>query len=439
MSEVVAELGVVLLLILANGVFSVAEMAVVTARRVRLQSDADDGNRRAALVLQLLDSPTTFLSTVQVGTTFVGIAAGVYGGATLAERAGHLLNLVPWIDPFGQPVAFAIVVIIISALTLVFGELIPKRVAMAYPEPIAKFVAPALLLVAKVAGPIVWALEASTNATLSAFGIRETERASMTEDDIRSIVEQGSEDGVIEEAEGEIVSKVFRLGDRTAGSMMTARSDVVWLDMDDPLPEIWAKALSSPHSYFPVARRSLDHFVGVVQFRRLAAHVMSGSAENIEALVEEPLRIPTNVSGLRVVEVFRESSLHIAIIIDEHGNLDGVITLHDVLEAMVGAIRVEADRGWVQRPDGSYLVDATVDLIDLFELLEIDHDEKEIAPGYHSLGGLIFYQLGHIPKVTESCDFMGFRFEVVDMDGVRIDKVLISKLPSPETERRTNQ
>jgi putative hemolysin len=422
MSEVAAELGVVVLLILANGIFSVAEMAVVTARRIRLQSEADDGNRRAALVLQLLDSPTTFLSTVQVGITLVGIATGVYGGATIAERAGGVLNSVAWIDPFGEPAAFAVVVILISALTLVFGELLPKRIAMAYPEPIAKFVAPVLILVAKAAGPVVWALEASTNAFLSVFGIRENAGASMTEDDIRSIVEQGSEDGVIEEAEGEIVSKVFRLGDRTAGSMMTSRSDVVWLDLDCTVAEIWSKALSSPHSYFPVARRSIDHFVGVVQFRKLAAHVMSDSPESLESLVEEPLRIPTNVSGLRVVEVFRESSLSIAIVIDEHGNLDGVITLHDVLEAMVGAIRVEAERGWAQRPDGSYLVDATVDLI--------DHEEKEIAPGYHSLGGLIFYQLGHIPKVTEHCDFMGYRFEVVDMDGVRIDKVLISKLTS---------
>lgn len=428
MGQILFELVVIALLISLNGLFALAEMAVVTAKRSRIEEAAGAGDTKAEMVLELLDNPSTFLSTVQIGITIVGIAAGVYGGATLSKTLGIFLDQVSWVQPFGEAAAFIVVVGTITVLSVIFGELIPKRVALAYPEKIATTVGPLLMTLSKIARPIVWLLDSSTTAVVSAFGFRHPEGTSITEADIRSLVEQGSEEGVIEQAEGEIVSKVFRLGDRFAGSLMTPRGDLAWLDLDKPLKENWTIAIASPHSFFPVARASIDACIGVVAFKDLATTMLSEETHIPETLIREPLRIPTNVNGLKVLELFRESTQHIALVFDEHGSLDGIITPHDVFEAMVGSMNVEQEKEWVERTDGSYLVDAAIDLVDLFALLKVDESQKDVAPGYHSLGGLIFHRLGHIPKAGETLDFADYRFEVVDMDGVRIDKVLIMSL-----------
>lgn len=429
MGEIFFELVVVALLISLNGLFALAEMAVVTVKRLRIEEAAAGGDRRASMVLSLLDSPTTFLSTVQVGITIVGIAAGVFGGATLSKKLGSVLDQVTWIEPFGNAAAFIAVVGAITVLSVIFGELIPKRVALAYPEVIAITLGPLLIGLSKLASPLVWLLDSSSSAVVASFGLRHPDvNSTITEADIRSIVEQGSEEGVIEETEGEIVSKVFRLGDRTAGSLMTPRVDLAWLDLEKPIRANWDIALASPHSFFPVARGSIDSVIGVIAFKDLASTMMTSAEFLPDTLVRDPLRIPTNVNALKILEIFRESKQHIALVFDEHGSLDGIITPHDVFEAMVGSMSVEEEKEWVRRADGSLLADAAIDLVDLFELLELDESEKDVAPGYHSLGGLIFHQLGHIPKAGEFCDFAGFRLEVLDMDGVRIDKVLISPI-----------
>lgn len=428
MNNILVECGIIFALVIINGLLALSEMSVVTSRRLRLEDEAESGNSGAKAALSLIDNPNGFLSTVQVGITLVGIIAGVYSGTTLAVEIGEQLNHLPLIAPHGSSIAYFIVILIITILSLVFGELVPKRLALAYPEAIAKFVSPAFLVVAKGTVPLIWLLDTLTTFVLTPFRIKEMSSTEITEEDIKSMVEQGSEKGIIEEAEGEILSKVFRLGNRSAGSIMTPISDVEWLDSEKSVAEIWEQARISTHSNFPVAKGNLENLLGVISYKKLSEVFISKNVSSIENSVDEPLRIPTNISALEVLEIFRESKDHLALAFDEHGSLDGVLTLHDLLEAMVGSIAMEGEKEWVQRSDGSYLVSAAIDLVDLFELLDIEVNEEEVAPGYHSLGGFIFHQLGHIPKESEAFQFNNYRFEVVDMDGMRIDKVLIAKL-----------
>lgn len=423
------EIVFILALVILNGVFSMSELAVVSSRKARLQSEAAEGDRRARAALDLASAPHAFLSTVQIGITLIGILAGVYGGATVASKLAAVLRGIDFIDQYADVIAYGLVVGIITYLSVVVGELLPKRLALAYPEGIAKAVSAPMRALSRLFFPIVRLLEGSTDFVFRLIPVRPSSEPVVTEDEIRHFIAQGSEAGTIEKAEEQIVNKVFRLGDRTAASVMTPRNDLVWVDITSSARVIWEEVRSVPHSFFPAGRGTIEEFVGVLAIKDLAAYLLDGRTDPLDTVLREALKVPSTISALQVLDSMKREKKQIAIVIDEHGSIDGLITMHDLMEAMVGEIPEEGDTGpeIVQRSDGSYLVDATVDIDDVFRLLNLPLLHEEENPGYHSLGGFLLSKLGHIPTAGEKLAFSEFVFEVVDMDRNRIDKVLVAR------------
>ena len=429
MNQILFESVVLFALLLINALLSLFEVAISSARRAGLESQAANGDKRSDLALKLIDTPEDIIPSLQLGITFFGAIAGVFAGAVFAPHLDLNLSRIEWLAPYSANTAIVISVVLLTIAWVILGELVPKRIANAYPEQISRFSAPYVWLLVKLASPLLCILSKICSSILNLFPFRSSPTPAITEEDIQSLVDQGSEEGVINETERSIMNKVIRLGDRVASSIMTPRNDIFWLDIDKPLNEIWEAAVQSTHSSFPAARGTVDNVLGIISLKELAKLRLNQNGQSIDSLLKEPLRIPTTMNALKVLDVFRETKQSLAIVVDEHGSMHGLITLHDFLESLVGSITIDWEKEWVQRSDGSYLVDATVDLVDLFDLLKLDENATEVAPGYHSLGGLIFHRLGHIPREGEFCDFSGFRLEVVDMDGMRIDKVLIAKLP----------
>lgn len=425
----------ILVLIIANGLFSGSEIAIVSARKLRLEQMADKGQRSARIALRLLNAPNDFLATVQVGITLIGVLSGAMGGATAAQHLQVLLVQVPGLQASSEVLSFGIVVTVITFLSLVVGELVPKRIALSNPEQIACMVAPPMRLLARWSAPLVHLLATSTNLMLAGLGIRASEQPELTEDEIKAILRQGAESGVVEEAEHEIVQRVFRLGDRPIKAMMTPRTDICWLDLDAPLEENLQEVMSSNHSRFPVARENLDDCLGLVRGLSFLSALLDsragGKSVNLEAMLQPPLYVTESAPALTVIEQFRASGVHIALVTDEFGGIEGLVTLNDIMEALVGELPSAEDQEdpmVIQRDDGSWLLDGALDIADLKDLLELDTLPDEAAGGYHTLGGLVMHVLERIPRAGEHFDCGRFRLEVVDMDGKRVDKVLVSAL-----------
>ncbi|MCO6430612.1 MAG: HlyC/CorC family transporter [Deltaproteobacteria bacterium] len=425
---------IIFVLILLNGFFAMAELAIVSARKTRLQSDLSKGDKRAQRALEIVNRPKRALSTVQVGITFVGVIASVYGGVTIAERLNTRLQELSLPVEYSWPLAYGIVVLFISYLSLVVGELFPKRLALAYPETIAKFVSPAMKLATQLFRPLVWSLNVSTDLLERLLCLRGKQEKSFIEDEIRLMLAKGTEIGVIEKTEEKIVSKAFRLDDRTASSIMTPRSEIEWIDVNDPIDKIWKEVSSSDRSHFLLADGDVEAVLGIVSLKDASSIVMAGGQGDLRAMAREPLQVAANMTALRVLELFKESKKHIALVYDEYGGLDGLITTHDLMEALVGDLSDSPNEEpfYQRRPDGSLLVDAGMDLDDLFGLMNIPPPLHEDHRGYHSVGGFILKRLGHVPAQGESLTYNDHRFEVVDMDRHRIDKVLVSKI-SPKS------
>lgn len=423
---------IIFALILFNGLFAMSEIAVVSSRRSKLQQRADGGDTRARAVLELIESPSRFLSTVQVGITLISILAGAYGGTTVAKGLEPLIGVLPWLAPYKTEIAFALVVLAITYLSLVVGELAPKRLAMRSPERIASLVALPVRYIAVFLAPLVWLLTHSTDALLKLFGRPGAHEPPVTEEEIRVLMHEGTRAGVFEEAEQDIVHSVLSLGDRQVDSLMTPRPDVVWLDLEDTIEETQRKITESPHARFPVAEGSLDTVKGVVRARDLVLLGGKLTKEALTALLQPPLYVPGNLSAFQLLEQFKKSRTHMALVIDEYGGLQGIVTLHDILEAILGDLPgAEAEEEpWVlKREDGSYLIDGALpieEFKELFELNRLPEEEK-----YRTLGGLVLAELGRIPTAGESFTFEGLTIEVVDMDANRIDKVLVSKHKEP--------
>ena len=426
------ELLFLVFLLVINGLFSMAELAVVSSRKVKLQSDADRGDRRAVAALALLESPSIFLATVQVGITLIGIIAGVFGGAALANDFGALLAKVPLLEPISAVLAYVLVVALITYLSLVIGELIPKRLALAYPEAIAKGVTGPIGRISRLGRPLVWFLEATTELVLKPFQLPVAAEANLSEEDIRSVVEQGSESGVIEEEEGEIIHRVFRLGDRVVAALMTPRNDVVSLRVDVPWEKNLEAAMASRRTWFPVVAGSTDEIFGVVSIHDVLEidQTENRTSERLREFISVPVRIPESATALKLLERFRTERSRFALVFDEYGGFAGIATVHDVVEAIVGELgNADEELPSVhRREDGSLLVDASIDISELWRLLDIC-DVSVLDEGvFHSLGGFIMTTLGRVPREGEALLAEGYRFEVVDMDHFRIDKVLISKM-----------
>jgi putative hemolysin len=426
------EILLILLLIVGNGVFAGAEIAVVSARKVRLEQLAERGNRRARAALKLAEAPNDFLSTVQIGITLIGILSGAVGGATLAQRLRPLLDQVPWLAPWSEGISVALVVSAITYLSLVIGELVPKRIALADPERIACAIAGPMRRLSRLTAPLVHLLGTSTDGLLHLLGVRPSSEPDITEEEIKALLRRGAESGVVEEAEHEMVERVFRLGDRSVKGIMTPRTEICWLDLEASAEANLEKVMESRHGRFPVARGKLDACVGVVRGNRLLRARLADEPVDLESLVEPPLFVTQSARGMSVVEQFRRSGVHIALVMDEYGGIEGLVTLTDLIEAIVGDLPSTEeleDPMIVQRQDGSWLLDGLLDLGDFSNLVERKPFPEEVTGGSHTLGGFVMHRLSRIPKAGDHFEWDGLRFEVMDMDGKRVDKVLVEPLP----------
>jgi putative hemolysin len=440
MDSLSTQIFIIAALIIANGLFAMAEIAIVSARKARLQQRAEEGDEGARIALELANSPSRFLPTIQIGITLIGIFAGAFGGATIADKLAPELNRISWIAPHGGAVSLFTVVLAITFLSLIIGELVPKQIALQHAERISAAFAPAIRSLAWVASPLVHLLSLSTHLVLRLFGIKPSAETSVTEEEIKLMIEQGTQEGVFEPTEQEMVERVFRLGDRTVNALMTPRPDVIWLDLNDPPEEIQSKITSNSHTHYPVAEDQIDTIIGMVNSKDLLSQNLSCRPIDLRSVLQPALFIPESMSALDLLERFKKKRTHVALVIDEHGGFQGLITTSDVLEAIVGDIPTpgeseEADV--IHREDGSWLVDGKVLADELKELLQKDELPFEDENLYQTLGGLVMAFLDRIPRSGNHFDWDGYRFEVVDMDGHRVDKVLIKPLaaePPPVLE-----
>ncbi|MBD2597756.1 hypothetical protein BCD64_11850 [Nostoc sp. MBR 210] len=427
MSSITSEILIILVLIIANGIFSMSEMAVVSARKVRLQQLANQGDANARAALKLAESPNNFLSTVQVGISLIGILTGAFGGATIANRLAVYIKLIPVLAPYSEPVSFGIVVLIITYLSLIIGELVPKRLALNNPERIAAFVAIPMRALAAIASPAVHLLSASTELVLRILGITPSEEPQVTEEEIKILIEQGTEAGTFEEAEQDMVERVFRLGDRPVSSFMTPRPDIVWLDLEDTAEENRQKMTENGYSRYPVCQGGLDNVLGIIPVTDLLARSFRNEALDLTVGLRQPVFVPESTRGLKVLELFKQTITHMAIVVDEYGVIQGLVTLNDIMSEIVGDVPADLDEDepqYVQREDGSWLLDGMLPVEKFFELFEMEEWDDERG-SYQTLGGFVITHLGRIPSAADHFEWEGMRVEVMDMDGNRVDKVLV--------------
>lgn len=416
-------------LVVLNGVFAMSELSVVSARRARLQHLAEEGRSGARAALALQADPTSFLSTVQIGITLVGIFAGAYGGATFSEPLATWLAGFPPIARWAHPIAFTAVVVIITYFSLIIGELVPKRIALDNAEVIACRVAPAMRLIAACGKPLVWFLKASTDTILRLLGVRLVPQNTVTEEEVKSLIAEGTESGVFHPAEREMIDGVLRLADRSVRSIMVPRPDVVWIDLDDPPETILKEIRESGHSRIPAARGDIDQLVGVVHVKDLIDDLRSGRPIDVAAAVREPLYVSDAMSILALLDRFKSSPMHMSVVLDEYGTVEGIVTPADVLAAIAGEFPEESGdegEGAVERADGSWLIEGSMPAHDAERLLKLSGLERDDR--YTTLAGFVIDELGRIPELGESVDFAGWRFEVVDLDGRRIDKILAMRI-----------
>lgn len=422
MSLILLEASFILLLLIANGVFAMAEIAVVSARRSRLDHLARKGDRRAQAALALAENPNDFLATVQIGITLVGILAGVFGGATIAEEFADYLNTIPGIAPRGEEIALPVVVLAITYFSLVIGELVPKRIALANPERIASRMAPFMRRLARFARPAVWLLSKSSDLLGLLLRVRPAQTAVLTDEEVTNMVATGARAGAFHPAEAAMVRRVFNLGERRAAAVMTPRTDIVWLDLSQPSETLMRTIVDSGHSRFPAAEGSLDNIVGVIDLRSVAAQSFMGKPVDLRSLVQAPLIVPEHSPALAVLERFRSERQQFAFVVDEYGGVEGIVTIADLAESVVGTLDEEAI---VTRRDGSMLVDATVNFGDLAHTLELAASEEG---DYDTLAGFVIAQMNRLPRTGDTFEWGGYRFEVVDMDRNRVDRVLIMRI-----------
>jgi len=421
-----------LLLILMNGLFAMSEIAVVSSRKTRLQQWADEGKAGAGAALELAVSPGHFLSAVQVGITLIGILSGAFGEATIAAGISGRIARVPALAPHAETIALAVVVMGITFLSLILGELVPKRFALRNPEGIAVTIARPMRLLAKAAHPLVWFLSITTESVLKLLGSAPASTPPVTEEEIKVMMEQGTEAGVFEQEEQQLITNVFRLDRQKIGAIMTPRMDVVYLDVDDSSDDIQRKILDSAHSVMPGCRGGIINLLGIVHAKDLLRRSLSREPLDLLSLLKTPLFIPETATAMKLLEMFKKSGRHVAFVLDEYGDVQGLVTINDVLESIVGDIPVEGEPAVafaVRREDGSWLLDGMLPMEKFRELFPEAELPEEESGAYHTLSGFILIRLGRIPAVADHFSWRGWRFEVMDMDGNRIDKVLASPVP----------
>lgn len=426
--DAVVEISIVLLLIVVNGYFALAEMAIVSSRKTRLQHLAEDGNSRAALALDFAENPAMFLSTVQIGITLVGIGAGAFGGATLAAKLSEVLARIDWIAPYSTTLGFVLVVASITYLTLIVGELVPKHVALQDPEAWACRVAPPMAVLTRITAPVVAVLSASSRAVLSLLGIADRKGTPVSDEEVRLLFEEGVSAGVFEPQEQEIVQRLFRLSDRRVNALMTPRLDIVWLDIDDDAAQIANTFAERPHTTYPVCEGTIDRVLGVVLATDFARLACAPAPIDLRTLLRPPLVLHESVRALRALEQLKQHALHQALIVNEYGEVEGLVTLTDLLESLIGELpEMQEEPDIVRREDGSLLIDGQLPIDELKPLLDIEQFPEEEEARFNTIAGFIMTYRGHIPHIGETFSWNGYRFEIIDMDGNRIDRVLITE------------
>jgi putative hemolysin len=431
MSTILTEIFLILLLLLANGVFAMTEIAVVSSRKARIKKLADEGSPRAKTALQLVEDPTRFLSTVQIGITLIGTLAGAVGGTRLADKlAVWLTGQYPSLGGYAEWVSIFVVVGAITYFSLIIGELVPKRIGMNNPENKAIAMAAPMRVLSRLALPFVWLLTISTNAVLKLFGLGAEKEEPPSEEEVTHLLEQGTTAGVFHKSERAMVEGVLRLDEKPVTEIMTRRGKIVWLDVNDADDANWRKIVSSGHSLFPVFEGTRDHVLGMVAVKALWANSAIGLKNNLRDHLTQPLYVPHTLNAVQLLETFKKSGKHLALVSDEFGSIEGIVTLIDVMEAIVGDLPEPGDRrtpGAIQRDDGSWLVDGAMDIEDFKSLFAISALPGEEDDDFKTVGGFLMDRLGHVPVESESVSWGGFKFEVVDMDRHRVDKVLLSK------------
>ena len=418
------EIIILLLLIFFNGIFVMSEIALVSARKARLESQADKGDLTARRALELANNPELFLSTAQIGITLIAILTGVYSGERFGRYLQPLFEKISFLEPYADTISTTIIVIIVTFLTIVFGELIPKRIALLRAERIAKLVAGPIHLFARITHPFVWLLNKVSNVFFQIFNIKPSKSDVVTEEEIKTLITEGTEAGTIDEAEQEIIERVFHLGDRNITSMMTHRSDIIWFNLDDNEEKIKEKILREPHSTYPICDEEIDNIKGIVSIKDL---YVTSDVTLFKHIMKPALFVPENNTAYQVLEKFKQSGLHSCFIVDEYGTVQGILTLNDILEAIVGDMPQADidDYEIVKRDDGSYLIDAQIPFYDFLSRFERAEWMNEGEQEFDTLAGFVLHELERIPKTGDKLGWKGFSIEIIDMDGHRIDKVLV--------------
>ena len=425
------DLTLLVFLILLNGLFAMSEMALTASRKARLQVMVEDKQPGAQAAMDLHDHPTKFLSTVQIGITSIGVLNGIVGDAAFSGPLAHWLQgTIGMTERAATILATALVVVIITVLTIIFGELVPKRLGQTHPETVARLVARPMNFLSAAARPLVLLLSLSTDALLRVMGIGKSSSRAVTEEEIAASLEEGVDAGVIEAQEHQMVRNVFRLDDRQIGSMMIPRAEIVWLDATDPLDVLLQRVADSKHTRYPVCRGSLDDVIGVLGVASLLQPLALGQRPALDEHMEPPVFVPETLSGMELLEHFRAAGTDIVFVVDEYGAVQGVITERDLLEAITGEFGAVGDEdAWaVQRDDGSWLLDGLIPVPELKDRLQLRDLPEEDRGRYNTLAGMIMLLLGRLPRTTDAVEWDGWRFEVVDLDGKRVDKVLVDRI-----------
>ena len=436
------ELAILVALIVLNGIFAMSEIALITARKSRLQKLAEDGDHSAAVAIHLGEEPTQFLSTIQIGITAIGILNGIVGEAALAGPLAGLLYGWGVDERISAIGATTLVVVTVTYFSIVVGELVPKRIAQFNAEGIARLMARPIAFLAQLSRPFVALLTVSTDGLLHLLGKKELSSANLTEEDIHAILVEGSQAGVIEKHEHDMVRNVFRLDDRQIASLMTPRSDIIWLDMEAPLEEGLDKLTASDHSRFPVCQGGLHAVLGVISAKRLLKqHLQGEPQEKIVDYLQPAVYVPESLTGMKLLEQFRESGVQMVFVVDEYGEILGLVTLQNLLEALAGEFRPrDPEDVWaVQRADGSWLLDGLIPIPELKDRLDLKTVPEEEKGRYHTLSGMVMWLVGRVPHTGDITEWEGWRLEVVDLDGNRIDKVLASRLLEPEADENPQE
>jgi putative hemolysin len=417
------EIFILLALIFLNGLFVMSEIALVSARKSRLENMANKGDETARRALDLANNPEVFLSAAQIGITLIAILTGVYSGERFGKYLEPSIAKVDTLRPYSQTISTTIIVIIVTFLSIVFGELIPKRIGLLKAEKISRVVSLPVLYFSKATHPFVWLLNRTSNLFLKLFNIKSNGDNAVTEEEIKAIISEGTETGAIEEVEQEIIERVFHLSDRNITSLMTHRSDIIWFDMNDTEDSIRDKIIREPHSVYPICDKDLDNIKGIVSLKDL---YVTNDFTAFKSIMKPALFVPENITAYRLLERFKQQRVNSCFIVDEYGSLQGMITLNDILQAIVGEMPQPDDSYYeiVKRKDGSYLVDAQIPFYNFLSYFEKAEWMSEVEQEFDTLAGFILHQLERIPQIGDTLDWKGFEFEIIDMDAQRIDKVL---------------